>query len=244
MHYKLLLAITLPVAQILSSESSQIPTTKQPVYIHNTFIENSNPHHSSHHFSHQAYFTQQGSFSNSIDNIQHFAQSARDHTKEYAYGILSWIHQNKAKTALSGALIGYGYIWYKLVSLNYALAQNINWSKWHDTVTLEELLARPQQELATDLLTAIQRQYTTPDKFDDVISPLVSFVQDVDTEINELHQIVQLHTWIDRLRISFLFPKQTLLVSQAQEKIHRLTYLKNLLLQWVSQNKVARLTTR
>lgn len=240
MLYKLLLAITLPVAYIISSEPPQIPNTGQPVYVHNTFIENSNRQHS----AHQAYFTQQGSFSNSIENVQQFAQSARDQTKEYAYGMLSWMNQNRTKTVLSGALIGYGYVWYTLVSLNYALAENTNWSTWHDTLTLEELLAKPQQDVATDLLTAIQRQYTTPEKFDDIISPLVSFVRDVDTEVMQLHQIVKLHSWIDRLRISFLFPKQSLLVSQAQEKIHRLTYLKNLLLHWVSQNKVARLTTR
>ena len=134
-------------------------------------------------------------------------------------------------------------MWYKLLSLNYALSQNTRWSQWHQTLTLEELLAQPQQEVATNLLTAIQRQYATPEQFDDFVSPLVAFVHDVDAEIIQLRQLLNLHTWINRLRISFLFPKQSALLEQSQDNIHRLTYLKNLLLNWVSEHKVARFST-
>lgn len=239
MHYTLLLAITLTVA-IINGSQPLLAHYSGPVYVHNTTIHNGNQQS----LENQANFIQQTHLVTSIHSMQQFIQSARDNTREYTYGLLSWMNQNRIKTALTGALIGYGYVWYKLVSLNYALGQNTNWSTWHDTLTLEELLARAQHDLARDLLTAIQRHYTTPEKLDDIIGPLISFVRDVDTEILQLHQIVNVHTWIDRLRISFLFPKQSLLVSQAQDKIHRLTYLKNLLLNWVSEHKVARLTTR
>ena len=67
-------------------------------------------------------------------------------------------------------------------------------------------LHQPQQEVATNVLTAIQRQYATPEQFDDFVSPLVAFVHDVDAEIIQLRQLLNLHTWINRLRISFLFP--------------------------------------
>ena len=91
------------------------------------------------------------------------------------------------------------------------------------------------------MLTAIQRKYSTPEQFDDLIGPLIAFVRDVDTEIKELRQLEQLHRWIDRLRISFLFPKQAALREQSHDAINRLTYLKNVLLNWVVENKVARL---
>ncbi|MGE0009474.1 MAG: hypothetical protein AB7F19_02945 [Candidatus Babeliales bacterium] len=234
MHSLLLLAIILPLSCFCSTVQPPTLTQAPTIIIHT----------SADAVSHLANVNKLHVIQESHStNIQHLFAQARDTSQEYAYGILSWVNQHKIKTACYGALLGYGYIWYKLASLNYALMQATNWSKWRETLSLEELLAKPQQEIAKDLLTAIQKQYTTPEQFDDLLSPLIAFVRDVDTELQELRQLVHLHTWIDRLHIAFLFPKQSSLLAQAHDNINRLTYLKNVLLNWMSQHKVARLNS-
>lgn len=240
MHYTLMIAISLSIMQLQSAE--------QPI-VHSHFppqtITINNHVHADNKLSldNKVNMQQQSYNSNTSTNMQNVFNQARDQVQEYTYGVFSWIAQNKKKTAFYGIAIGYGYVWYKLLSLNYALSQNTRWSQWHQTLTLEELLTKPQQEVATNLLTAIQRQYATPEQLNDFISPLVAFVRDVDTEIAQLKQLVNLHTWIDRLRISFLFPKQSALLEQSQTNIHRLIYLKNLLMNWMSENKVARFSS-
>lgn len=238
MLYTLLILITLATTQSTCAKELTIHLHSSPVTM-NADLTMSNGIL----LDNQTNVQQQSHLTNSSTTIQNIFNQARDQAQEYTYGIFSWIAQNKTKSAAYTAALGYGYVWYKLLSLNYALLQRASWSHWHNTLTLEELLAQPQQEVATDLLTAIQRQYTIPEQFDDLIGPLILFVRDVDTEIAQLRQLVHLHTWIDRLRMSFLFPKQSALLESSQDKINRLTYLKNLLLNWVSQHKVTRLAS-
>lgn len=179
---------------------------------------------------------------NSTTNINNLLGNARDTAQEYTYGLFSWIAHNKKKSILYCLLTGYSYVLYKILRLNYTLSSATNWSQWQRTLSLEQLLAQSQGQIATNLLTDIQRQYTTPEKLDDFIGPLVAFVQDIDTELEQLRQLDSLHKWIGRLHVAFIFPKQTELLEHAQESIHRLTYLKNVLLNWVSENKVAKAT--
>lgn len=238
--YASMLASIILTTQLYSTEQPVVDATTPPqnVIIHNHIHANSNAR------SENATNVQQEAYlSNVSTQLQNTFGQARNQAQEYTYGIFSWIAQNKKKTVLYSAAIGYGYIWYKLLSLNYALSQNTRWSHWRKTVSLEELLAKPQSDIATDLLTAIQRQYTSQEELNNLIGPLTAFLKDIDIEIHQLKQVINLHVWIDRLRISFLFPKQSALLEEAQDNIHRLTYLKNVLLNWVIDNKVARLSS-
>ncbi len=238
MHHTRMIALALIGMQINAAEQPIMHIHAPPAQVTvNNYMNSANQLS----LENETQVQQQAQLSHTSTNIQNILNQARDQAQEYTYGIFSWINQNKKMTLFYGAMIGYGYVWYKLLSLNYTLSQTTSWSKWHETMTLEELLAKSHQEVATDLLTAIQRHYTTPEQFDDLITPLIAFVRDVDCEIDQLRQLEKFHIWIDRLRISFLFPKQSALLEASQASIHRLTYLKNVLLTWVSEHKVARL---
>lgn len=236
MNHTRMITLALIGIQLNAAEQPIIHVHTPPVIIHNNMASKNQIA-----VENETQVQQQASQSHTSTTIHNILYQARDQAQEYTYGIFSWVNQNKKITLLYGAMIGYSYVWYKLLSLHYALSQSTSWSKWHETLTLEELLAKPQQEVAADLLTAIQRHYTTPEQFDDLITPLIAFVRDVDNEIEQLRQLEKFHTWIDRLKISFFFPKQSALLETAQASIHRLTYLKNILLNWVSEHKVARL---
>ncbi len=231
-----MIALALMGMQLNAVEQPIIHIHTPPVIIHNNMNSQNQVSHESETQVHQQAYQAQ-----TATTIQNMLHQARDQAQEYTHGIFSWINQNKKMTLFYGAMIGYSYVWYKLLSLHYALSQTTSWSKWRETMTLEELLAKPQQEVAADLLIAIQRHYTTPEQFDDLLTPLIAFVRDVESEIDQLRQLEKFHAWIDRLKISFLFPKQSALLETSQASIHRLTYLKNILLNWVSEHKVARL---
>lgn len=237
MRYTLIILVSAVINITYTTEQPPATRDMTPPTIHvNNYITSSS------HAQQETMVAQTAHFENTISNITTVMQQARDNAHEYSTNMLSWIANNKKKSILYCMLTGYGYIWYKLMRLHYALSKATNWSSWQRTLPLEQLLAQQQAQVAKNLLTAIQRQYSSPQQFDDFISPLVAFVSDVDTELEQLHQLVNLHKWIARLYLAFLFPQQTQLLEQAQENIHRLTFLKNLLLNWVSEHKVARVS--
>lgn len=232
MHLRLLIASTIICSSLNASEV-------QPVF-------NLNPNI---HLTIQSNNAMQATNTSELGQAVHlptqmpleYFKNAQDIAKAYGQGAFTWIAHNKLKTTAFVAATSYCYVWYTLLSLNYQLSQSTRWSQWHNSLTLEELLKKPQEEVATDLLTDIQRTYTNVDRLENVIAPLIAFVHDVDTEIEQLKQVVKLHAWIDRLYIAFLFPKQADLLASAQESINRLSYLKNVMLTWVSDHKMMHL---
>ena len=152
--------------------------------------------------------------------------------------VTEYCKANKIKIALISAGTLYSIIWYKLLYGAHAILAQNNWASWKDSTSFDILHVMPQQELAKELLFAVQKHYQTTENLTDFLLPLVSFLRDVDHELRILNQFLTMHQWLEKLHLTFLFPQQEILVQRAQEKVNRLSYLKGIFLDWVTDYKI------
>lgn len=171
-----------------------------------------------------------------IDTARRYS---RDQYDSIATTLTNYIRTNKYKMGLYAAGMTYSSLCGYLLYTSWSIDSSETWANWKHHCTLEELLKLPQAPLAQELLAEVQKRYATVDDLYDFITPLVQFIKAVDTEIGRYKRFVSVHASIDRLHIGILFPRNTKLQAQAYERIHRLSYLKNILLSWLSEHKIA-----
>lgn len=138
---------------------------------------------------------------------------------------------------MSGIALTYGTILAKLFYGAYALANNQTWSSWRKDVPLAAL-SNVEQQVAQELFSTIQTHYANAPTSACFLSPLVHFINDVDAELVQLHSFVKIHAWIEYLKLSSFFPKQEDEQRTALEKIKRLEFIKQALINWVGEYKV------
>lgn len=141
---------------------------------------------------------------------------------------------------LAAGCIGASYL-YTLSSLIYAsyytVEQEHGWASWKAEMPVE-ILIKIEPTVAQELLSAIQQRYAQAPRTACFLSPLVHFVNDTDNELALLNRFIQLHTTINRCRLSWLFPTQQQAINKAIEKVKRLEYLKQLMVKSVGHYKV------
>ncbi len=152
--------------------------------------------------------------------------------------VTEYCKANKAKIALISLGTVYSIIWYKLLYCAHTILSQTNWASWKNSIPFDMLHIMPQQELAKELLFALQKHYQTTENLTDFLLPLVSFLRDVDHELRILNQFLMIHHWLEKCHLSFLFPQQEILVQRAHEKVNRLSYLKEIFLDWVTDYKI------
>ena len=115
-----------------------------------------------------------------------------DYAKKEFGLIIDWIKNNKFKVTMTALTSSYILINAKLIYLNYKLANENCWSKWRLNNTMEELYRIPQSVFAQDLLKDIQNTYTQIGNMTDYVTPLSTFIKDVDTEINNINTYIRI----------------------------------------------------
>ncbi len=149
---------------------------------------------------------------------------ATDHRWEISFGLITGM---------------YAYAWITLLYLGYQVLRHDSWSCWKDNLPFDVLRAIPEQELGKELVFAAQQKYQKPDTLDDLLTPLIIFLRDVDQEPAYFQRFIAWHTWLKRLFISRLFPHQVQLKEQAEDKLKRLRYLKDIFIRWITDYKLA-----
>lgn len=140
-----------------------------------------------------------------------------------------------SKYVLGSLAIGYLALVAKLIYASHtSLTDADTWSIWQPSITIEHM--RLNEKLyAQELFTAIQSRYINAPTNAHFLSPLVYFINDVNTELKKLNAFVDLHKTIDKFKLTFMFPKQENALRMAYEKIDRLEYLKTLMINWVGE---------
>lgn len=182
------------------------------------------------------------------------APQAPVHTTPTPYQPLSMIAPQIAQSSLLGSCMAiatqpavvagsvlacYGLLLAQLYYRAYALSDSSLWSAWKQEVPISAIHHKEQQ-YAQELFAAVQERYAHKPDFASFLSPLCYFMQDVDNELHTLARFLQLHSCIDYLKLTPLFPAQEDMLSKAAIKIERLAYLKDLLLNWVKEYKTDR----
>lgn len=171
--------------------------------------------------------------------IQTMMHNGRDMSQDMAHSLADYVQNNKLKLSLYALLGSYSYLHYKLFSLQYALSKDTNWSRWNNAVPLEELFALPQKQLGEIIIKETQRRYTNIENPDDFVTPLVTFIREVDRERELLQLYTTLCVWIRRLYLAKISWINVALETQCQERLQRLAYIKNVFLIWIAEHKFA-----
>lgn len=178
-----------------------------------------------------------------INNVQNNIRQRFEFIKHDALDIYSscthYTQQHSIRIAAGACLLGYTALCSTLFFFSHKLNQPNTWGSWKEQYSLEILQGLPQKELAKELIVTIQHKYQTPQTLHDFMMPLISFLIDVNQEIRSYEHFIKIHVWIDTFKLSALFPAQKDLLQKAPKRIERLLFIKNLLLQWVIEYKMA-----
>ncbi len=165
----------------------------------------------------------------------------KEYAKQIPENLQPWVIHNKWRI-VSGCIAGlYIYTWYRIVYLSYALSDPDAWHNYKTTLSFDELLQIPQKELAHNLIRAIQQHYA-PQAIEDFFMPFTLFTKDIEKEMIFLKQLIKIYKRIRILRINWLFPWQKPSLEQAQEKLRRILYLRNVTFSWLGSFKLDKIT--
>lgn len=117
------------------------------------------------------------------------------------------------------------------MSQRYLKQKNL-WSHWRSDVTLDQLLALPQEQFAKELLAEIHRRYYKKDSITDLMAPLTTFMTVIEQEEEKISYYICLVQWLHSLRINRLFPINAGSYRHAQEQLQRIAYYKNIFITW------------
>ena len=156
-----------------------------------------------------------------------------DKGKSNSSSILSSLSSfGKIKLILCSIGAGYIVLWYKTRSAASAIKNQNSWSQWKNELSFEKLLAMRQDDLGHEIAMAAQRKYLNFKNPTDHITPMVKFCKDVDNEIKKIGRYMTMSKWLKRFYIHKILPVNFNNTQEAQDKINRLTYLKNTFISW------------
>ncbi len=177
---------------------------------------------------------------NVIDLLQICEQKLAEGKKQIT-SLKDYILQNKLKITFYGLTTGYSYTLYLLNKLKNLINSTNSWAFWKSDLSMEKFLAIPQKSLTFDLIAEIQKKYCTKSNPDDAITPLILFVSEIDENIKYLNQFIKIVKIINFIKLTRFFLLNDKSLSEAQEKLNRLVYLKNLFSGFTSEFKQQKL---
>lgn len=172
--------------------------------------------------------------------MQATVQYGGEKSKKIVHSFGDYLNNNKLRLSIYALLGSYVYLHYKLFSIQYALNKDTNWSLWNNAVPFEELFAIPQKELGETIIKEAQRRYTLAENPEDFVTPLITFLREVEVERELLQAYMTLCIWIRRLHISKISWIDAALEASCKERLQRLAYLKNVFLTWYAEHKFQR----
>jgi|GEM_PF-48688 glycerate dehydrogenase len=149
-------------------------------------------------------------------------------------------HKYKILTTLgiSSCSFSYLYFLYQLKSDSVYLADKDLWSKWNGSKKLSEFFTMDNNELIEELLLDIQVKYTDVENVGDFSLPFTSFFQAVEEEEKKLSRYAKHHKIINRLKLEKAFQLDENLITEIDNRLDRLSFLKTKLWQWLSAKKI------
>lgn len=151
-----------------------------------------------------------------------------------------WFFNNRWRFLASSVALLYIYTWYRITVLSSALAEPDAWYNYKSMTSFEELLQIQQNELAQDVIRAIQHRYA-PQAIKDFFTPFLLFTKEIEREIEILQQLITLCKRIRLFRMHFLFPGQHSYFEHAQNKLRRVLYIRNIAFSWLGSFKLEKI---
>lgn len=132
----------------------------------------------------------------------------------------------------------YSYLAYQSIALRIYFSAHERWFNWNEFLSIDALCARSQDELGADLVKEIQRRYTSISAPTDFITPLIHFLQEIETEEKALDLYLQLGSYIERLRICTITGYNSQLGQKCEIWRRRVGYLRATFMRWMADYKL------
>lgn len=226
--YQFLLAISCLIFCSFQSKADAQPTLPNPSQFKNyTNITNN-------HNSNQYQITVVGldQLIEHINNLIDACMNFKSKCKELATfdHLTTWC--KKHRLAIGGcALLGvYAIITKELTAGRLVIHNNTAWANWKNHATLEDLINIDSHQLSRELHLSILNKYNNNNQMD-AITPLTMFSKDLEQELERLRKFVQLSHYLKLSRTNRLFFVSEKEIALIQEKIHRLLYLKKIIIE-------------
>lgn len=136
---------------------------------------------------------------------------------------------------VSGAVIGsYSATSLLLVIDYHQLNNSMFWAYWKHQSTFEDLCAIPQKELAKELMIAIGQHHYNKDNPTDLAYPLITFIKDIDWEVNTIKRYITTSKILQQLYLMPLFPTNEKKLIRATKMLQRALFIKHIFLSWLA----------
>lgn len=156
--------------------------------------------------------------------------------------IYEYSTQNKYYIAVTAALSCYLYVFYKLRTIQSYIDNQSTWSAWKKDISLENLLAIPQEALTNDLMLSIQERHISIENPTDSLAPLVAFSLEIKREKELLTAYHHYVSWCTRCSINTILPFSQKLLPELTERKQRITYLSTLFQSWLAHYKLQKIS--
>jgi hypothetical protein len=146
-----------------------------------------------------------------------------------------FLNQYKWHLLMGSTALAYSALCYVIISGNNYLGKADLWSSWRQELTLDQLLSIPQEEFAQELLQEIHRRYTNSDTINDLMTPLSLFLLALEKEEEQIKWYQYYYSWLAYLKITKVIPFSKTKFSRINERLQRITYLKNAFHSWIAK---------
>ncbi len=127
---------------------------------------------------------------------------------------------------------GYGYLWYQLHKARNLLDNARAWSCWKNHIAIDHLGSYSRDELSKELFIDIQERYINIDDPTDHLLPLAGFLPMLERERILLEKYIWWGNKIMTCRLHLIFPLNQENITQAEEALRRLKFIKGLFISW------------
>ena len=156
--------------------------------------------------------------------------------------VRSWISRIHAHWKLYTFFCSYAVIAAKIIQYNHFFEQENNWIVWKKILSIQDLQTMPHNEIARELLRAIQLKYVNQKNPTDSITPLVNFVQDVQKEKQYIQHYLWLTAMIRKCYLSKLFPFNNEQREHIQKLEQRLDFIHHIFISWAATQNLNHVT--
>jgi hypothetical protein len=166
-------------------------------------------------------------------------QAIRDHiTKKnynYAKNIIKQLLWDHRYHIAGGAVASsYSATSLLLIADYHHLNNSMFWAYWKHQSTFEDLCAIPQKELAKELMLAIGQHHFNKDNPTDLAYPLITFIKDIDWEINTIKRYIATTKILKQLYLMPIFPTNEKKLTRATKMLERALFIKHIFLSWLA----------
>lgn len=135
-----------------------------------------------------------------------------------------------------GSLLGsYSSISLLLLTDYYYLQDHSLWSRWKPDCSFTDLCAIPEKELEKELIRTITKRNCNKKNPTDMVHPLISFINTIDTEIYRIKRYISTASAIKKCRLIKFFPTNDTKITNAQHLLERTLFIKHIFLSWLAE---------